>query len=570
MLCRRIRDGVCTVEDEAVSFSCQVDVIVAGVGTAGAMSALCAARDGLSVLALDRAVVTGGVPVASGVWAYYLGGEQTGTTRDINAGAQELVDFAGFAGYQKVAFETEAVCIPSAPKGQALERALMEAGCTLWLDCEILGVYIQENRIAGLEILKEGAVISVGCRSIIDSADGFVCRMAGCRITRGRRSDGKTMRFSKCIAHSAGLSVRPVWLNYGYADEQEPEAYSKKLLEVCSDALYARSTYDEKTAVVFDESILARREICSVETWQTVTLAGLLDGQTTAEPLFFSFSHLDNSNPDLWLEDEEVQDFQTLIQPNNIAFSIPIDKGCLISREYENLFVAGKHIGVGHGLVGCIRMKADMERCGEAAAVLAKRYVRKEPMETGTVREELIERGAAARRRPPDYAFIRSDRYVPVTLPETSDSLKNILASSAPQLGLLQARLNRGNTALAAQLTHFLKENNVILRDNAAVALGLMGDPGCLPYLRDILCRPAYVLTHAEGEKNSYPWIDRVSHCNTVKALCLLQRFKDAVGKTAAQAILADEGCNVSRELSEEEKAAFLPAILGYARHWCR
>ena len=64
-------DGQMRFGEMRVEFVDHVDVVVAGLGTAGAISACCAAGYGLTVLGLERSTGMGGQGGMSGVVDYY-------------------------------------------------------------------------------------------------------------------------------------------------------------------------------------------------------------------------------------------------------------------------------------------------------------------------------------------------------------------------------------------------------------------------------------------------------------------------------------------------------------------
>src|SRR5690606_9173677 len=51
-----------------------------------------------------------------------------------------------------------------------------------------------------------------------------------------------------------------------------------------------------------------------------------------------------------------------------VRFTVPIPLGALIPQGYDGLMAAGRCLAVDHDMAACVRMKRDMQQCGEGAA----------------------------------------------------------------------------------------------------------------------------------------------------------------------------------------------------------
>lgn len=550
-----------------VKFDRTADVIIVGTGTAGAVAAICAAESGLSVVAVDKATLPGGVAVASGVWAYYFG-LHGGREELLNQRAEELVKNGVYADYHRAYYETN-VCIPSAPKCIAIEETLVKQNCTLMTDSIVTGVYTENDTVCGLQILSPDGIINIGCRSVIDSADGEVCRLAGCKLREGRKSDNVTMRFSKCVAKAVGNTIQPIWANFGYIDNLNPTEYSQRIMESDSSFPCLVDDYSDDNSIVFEGSIICRREVRTVKTRKEYTLKDYFNNRLSNQPVCYSFSHMDNSNPDMENEDENVQNWQIIINALTYGVIMGIDMDCLISKEYENLFLAGKHIGVGHDFVGCIRMKADVEKLGEAAALMSYLYSKDGCVDYLKLRPLLAGHGLLKDEYRPGIASLNhkdNGLYRRIELPKTIDEIRSSLSSQSPELALLYIKQHSDNTDIITLLCENLNSNNIILRDNSAIALGLIGRKECVPVLCEIISKPAYVLRHSDFQPTNYDWLNDTRHCNLVKALCLIGRFDKTPCIDAISAIVSDDAEKAVSELSDDMKNVFQPQIAAFAK----
>lgn len=563
-----------TIKDnEHISVECNpdfvksTDIIIVGTGTAGAVAAICAAEEGLDVIAVDKTTLPGGVAVASGVWAYYFG-LHGGREESLNNRALELIKNCGYADYSRAYYETN-ICIPSAPKCIAIEEALTKKDCRLMLDSIITGVYTSDNTVEGLQLLTPNGIENIRCKTVIDSANGEVCRLAGCALKEGRRHDNITMRFSKCIAKAAGNKVMPVWANFGYIDNLTPEEYSSEIMKADSSFPCLVDSYGNDNCIIFEGSIICRREVRCIKTRNEYTLQDYFNNKPVNQPVCYTFSHMDNSNPDMENEDENVQNWQIIINALTYGVIMDIDMDCLISKEYSNLFVAGKHIGVGHDFVGCIRMKADIEKIGEAAALIAAVYTKNGSIDYESLKPKLIKHNLLPSGFKPGIAALNhrnGDFYLRVSLPQTADDINTSLSSQSPELALLYIKKHSDNSGILSLLNDNLKSSDMILRHNSAIALGLIGRKECMPILHEIISMPAYVLESSDFQPENYDWLNYTRHCNMVKALCLIGRFDYTSCVDAVNAIISDNAEAVTSGLTPEQKKAFKPQILAFAK----
>ena len=72
-LCERIEKKVIKTKADENVFNDYYDVVIVGLGTAGSIAAIAAARKGLKTLGIERLNCMGGQATAGGVFAYYFG-----------------------------------------------------------------------------------------------------------------------------------------------------------------------------------------------------------------------------------------------------------------------------------------------------------------------------------------------------------------------------------------------------------------------------------------------------------------------------------------------------------------
>ena len=141
------------------------------------------------------------------------------------------------------------------------------------------------------------------------------------------------------------------------------------------------------------------------------------------------------------------------------------------------------------------------------------------------------------------------------SLPQTAEELNECLSGITPSLGLLAVRLRR--VAVDDRVTAWLTAENRLLRENTAVALGMLGDRRALPVLRDIL-RGDTERYLRYWDEFQYGWHAVTDLCNFIKAACLLARFRDPADEALMKEVAFYDGENEIRtEASHYAKRYF-------------
>lgn len=516
-------------------FDHECDVCVVGAGTAGAVAAISAARRGMDVLTVDLAPIPGGTGTAACVWDYYYGADG-GLYEEVNAEADEIL--AG-GNYIPSTVPDYKKSYPTAVKSLALVREFEKYHVRSIWSAFVTDVFTEDGKVIGVAASDGEKTITVRADVVIDGAEGAVCRLIGLKTLGGRRSDGKLARFSRTVGKMMNGHMYGIWsFNDDFAGKSPEESARLNLEWACRmPCLPDRMNEDRRLYSMGCE--VGRREVLCVETEKVYTFLDLLEGRIPENPIFYTFAPLDNANPDLWNEDEEFQDWQMLCTLHASGISVGIPPECLIPKGTRGLLVAGKHIGTGHTMTSTVRMKTDMEKCGEAAGVMAsmmtehdcdaqticrERFaeLREILSETGCYNKE-NDRGVCDLNQP-DNGMWKS-----VKLPETVDELRESLASIYPSLGLFAVRTVKGRggdvEGFKNALVGWLDSDDKLLRENSAVALGLIGDKRALPELRRILEGKCETHTYRSPHKYFFGWLETTVLCNYVKAVCLIGRL---------------------------------------------
>ncbi|MDD5603910.1 MAG: FAD-dependent oxidoreductase [Eubacteriales bacterium] len=353
-------------------FDCEYDVIVAGLGTTGSMAAICAAENGLSVLGIERLTGMGGTGTYGCVWDYYFG-SPGGRFESVNDECREYAKGRFLTTNRK----NDGEGLSGTVKSYILERTAMNAGCTLWYETVVTGAYMEGNSLAGLVCLKKGRLISVRAKMTIDcTGEAAICRIIGAESFEGRTSDNLGQQFSKAVGIISGDFIRGVWKHCGRMEKHDAETLSRRIIKAASEPPCLLDHYSGENRAVYEGAILGLREAPHVITDEYLTLEDHFSGRKTDSPLFYAFSQVDNVNRDIAFESRAYQDWHFICSMYCYGISVGVPLGAMIPKGYDGLLAAGKSMGTDHDMASCVRMKKDLEKCGEAAAAAAYLKIR--------------------------------------------------------------------------------------------------------------------------------------------------------------------------------------------------
>lgn len=568
VLYKTLRNGSSYEEKREIRFDEEYALIVVGGGTAGSMSAFAASENGIKTLVIEKCASLGGMAVNGGVWPYYYG-THCAIGAKKNARAEQIAGSGLYMPYKRASFEgAESLFLQGSVTMRAIEELLAENGCAVWTDTIATGAYVQEKKVIGLEVFANGHFKNVACGVLIDSCNGEVCRLLGGKLTSGRNYDGKEMKYSRYIGFAYADGIRGSSAHCGYLNGCDADGYAQNLLRAASEPPCLKAHYDEEDIAVFLSSIVGRREVAQAETLRKATIGDWYLNNND-EPVFYAFANLDNPNEDFYAEDKDVQDWNFIINAHAYGLRFPVQKDNLRPKGYENVFLAGKHLGVDRCVLGFVRMKADMEKCGVAAATMAELYLQTGGVDYQELQKRLKENGTLERIEGDGLYHLNYEEngwYKPLKIPKTVTEIVNSLRSAEPELGFLGVLRNARGDFAQEELIRRMNETDGDVKEHIAIALGLLQNIVCLPVLREIVSRPVRVIVRKDSSEKSYPWLAQTVHCNYAKAVCLLTRFKDASAKERLQAVYADGASAATNDLPFPYKEKYRQLVMGFIK----
>lgn len=448
-----------TVTDEG-----HYDVIVVGLGTAGAMAAIAARQEGLSVLGIEKLPVCGGTSTAGRVTGYYFG---------YHGGLYTTVD--------EVAHQFDSSFIPMARLGADQKIAQLNrtlADCDIRTSASFIGALTQGKQVLGIRWQQNGRLYSAKAGYVIDAtAEAAVCVRAGCHMLGGRTSDGQFQPYT-CV-HLKHTDGKLSWgnMDQGRVNQYDPDDLSRAVLESFSSPIHLRESYREQDYLGI-VPLLGLREGRRIVGEETVSFHNLIHGNFHQAPAYYSWTNFDNHGKDMALESQDYQDWVVLAGLWGWGLSVPVPMGALIPKGFDGLLAAGRCVSVDHDTAFGVRMRDDTSKSGEVAGKLAAMSIRAgipaKEVDVDALRKSLFATGCLK----PEDEMPRLEKqrmgqlYEEQLWCEDEEEIKGGLASDAPGYYIWSAFLGK-KTRLLQALLDAPEENT---RFHAALSLALLED----------------------------------------------------------------------------------------------
>lgn len=464
----------------------EYDVIVVGLGTAGAIAAIVAARKGLRVLGVERHVSMGGTGTAGGVLNYYFGSR---------GGLFEQIDQQVHEVTKKI--YAPALGISAEGKQYVLEQEALEAGVTLRYETAIIGVLREGNKVTGVECFSPSmGRYELQSSIVIDSTgNADVCRLAGCELRSGRTYDGQAQPFSNVLFRMEPDRVSGYYSDSGYVRPEDPASVSQAIIDSALLPTHLKDKYDEQSSFFRVAPQLGIRESQTIIGEENVTFENFLQDRYTRQPVFMAYSNLDNHSKDVALESRYQQDWTVAASLWGMKFTVPVPLGALIPKGYDGLLVAGRCLAVDHDMAACIRMKRDMQKCGEVAGYAAYLAITKQIPLREVPYSDLVpflrESGCLSEREEVFFEQMSisagAEQSVSIIQWLTDMvAIKEGLAGAKPGVAIWS--LKRLGPAVKPDLYQWIHQHeDENLRKHSAMALALLDDKEAAPILREMV-----------------------------------------------------------------------------------
>ena len=408
----------------------QVDVLVVGSGPAGVSAAICAAREGVSVMLLEQSGNVGGI-ATEGLMSHWTGNTEGGFY-------DEILERSADAAQMRKVIDPERL------KTILLEM-LEEAGVKLLLYTFACAPVMEGNKIKGVIAENKTGRGAVLGKIVVDaSGDGDIAARAGVPYYIGRETDGK-MQPATIMFKVAGVDVERGVFPGGFEEHLAiPAGDIQKLGEEhlpspAGHVLLYRSTLPgivtcnmtnctdidgTKAEDLTRATVVCRKQMESIvhflreyvpgfENCYLISSASLIGIRETrhfkGEAVITREDILEARVFDDWVVTKAHFNFdvhnmtgngldETGVQKNfqqKKGYTIPY--GCFVPLEVDNLYMAGRNISgthMAHSNYRVMPICANMgQAVGVAAAICVKEGTVPRELSAATVQRRLIESG---------------------------------------------------------------------------------------------------------------------------------------------------------------------------------
>ncbi|MEM7028884.1 MAG: FAD-dependent oxidoreductase [Chloroflexota bacterium] len=352
------------------------EVLVCGGGTAGAIAAIAAAREGAETTILEASTFLGGIGTGGGIHGYYHG-IAGGLQDEVDARVQEITPL--FGGPKKVqGFHPIA-------KRVVLQQMADEAGINTIYDTILTGVQMADRNetlpaVSGdasprqienvLAIGPQGNAIYKATTIIDSTGDADVAYMAGVPFTFGRDSDNLPHAYSQAAGRldKAG-KLRILNFDSGYCDPGDmvdlTRARRLGLHHLRHD------TFTQENRWVYIAPFIGLRSSRQIQGDYRLSLADQIATRQFPDVIGYARSHYDNHAIDIENESDEAMLWVWTMGNWRRQIGSEIPYRCLLPLGIEGLIVACRSISISPDAHHQLRMQRDMQRIGEAAGVAA-------------------------------------------------------------------------------------------------------------------------------------------------------------------------------------------------------
>ncbi len=380
----------------------EYDVLVCGGGTAGAVAAIAAGRNGMKTLLWESMDYLGGIGTGGAIPGYYYG-LAGGLQDEIDRRVTELGKL--FCGRHIVDPDMEKKRKFSRfnpyVKMVVLEEMAKEAGVTVEFGITICGVETEQIKPPMFPVLKgtpqppeisslkavdgysANGVQQCRAKVFIDSTgDGDVAVLAGANYTAGREPDAVQHIFSipalmlSPVREQEGDTVTRSYqiiscynIDAGYVDACDPWDVSRARRAAL--LAYDRNRFGKNGRVLSYSTVLGARASRQIVGDYRLGLGDQIRSAEFPDVIAYSTSHYDNHANDYENESLNALLWTWALDGHWEAIGSEIPYRTMLPLGVENLLLACRALSLDFDASQQFRMQRDMQRIGEAAGIAA-------------------------------------------------------------------------------------------------------------------------------------------------------------------------------------------------------
>lgn len=517
-----LKDKELKITEVSPDFEMTCDILCVGAGAAGIFAADSAAKEGSDVILLEYTSCIGGMHVRGNICCHYYG-DEGGSYQKIDEKCNRDVFLAG----------------DQQPETRQVlhYKQLKESGVKILCDHTPIGVYMEDNRVVGIEVLSENGVFSIGAKMVIDStSDGHLIRMCPVKKFYGRKLDGKTVPFTIRPQYFSNRCFMSINDDSGYVNQYDKYDFSQKVIL----AHAKNAKYIDKGEFIGLATIAGVREGLFFEGEEIIRLEDILFCTPYEKTLFYAYSDIDKHGHDTALDEEIFQNWLVISNLSTVTASISVPMGCIVPKNLKGIVTAGRCISADSYSLSSIRMNRDMFRMGECVGVGASMAVKNNCDFLQIDYEKYLAKvkalGCFKSDKDRKFGFANGARtakvpYVPVEF--SVDKNLHLLETTTPGALIWSSFVSEDKNKDAEKIYEkLLLAKTDLEKYNCAIALGIIKDPRALKTLREIIKnRDAFRFTDCR----------RSNQLRTSIAICLLGRMGEESDISLLESIVFDD-----------------------------
>ena len=506
----------------APKIDAQFDLVVVGLGSAGAEALVYAAEAGIKTLGVEVRHAMGGN------W----------TLGAINSNPAWPKNVPGLIA--------------------TFERRAAAANAEIAYETRIAAVYREGGSIHALRLASNGRFRTVAAKMFIDaSGNAALAQPAGAKVRFGRAIDGAQFTVSRVYyMEKPKGGMGPVYSGMCRGPNGSEESYSSLVADLSAGRLGLRKWKGGPRRVLMASPTIGAREEAGVVTDRVLSFRECLFGPRSQEPVFNSYVPYDiHRIGDRAFESDESVNWEVLCRMAPFAYPVSVPYSSLLAKGIENLLVPSRHVGVDRDVLAGLRMVEEMRMSGKAAAVAAVISLRDgielRSVSYAKMRPLLEKEGLLKPLRHPYVAFYSKHEIAPMNDGEIAEALRRDIGNAVSWVYAHKPDAEdrssyayyccwdvaeRGSKERRKSLSDLLAREMVggerRYAANFAVALGIMGDRRAAETLGEVMRNPG-------GELD--PPVD-FAYPNRLKALCLAGRIDIPGAEDVLLGVLADAG----------------------------
>lgn len=445
----------------------QWDVLVAGAGTAGAVAAIAAARNGARTLVIDASHLPGGVGTVGGISGYFHGAAG-GLQTEIDARVQALSEAFTGQPYGPKRWHHLA-------KSIVLLEMFAEAGVEFLPETILVDLEHHNGTVRAALCAKNERLQRFEASHFVDcTGDGDLCALAGAEFDLGRAGDARFLAFSQG-AHQLAVTRESIALkhaNYdaGWVDPTDPEDLSRARLQGI--AQFLRDDWTAPDRPVAIAPLLGVRGSRHIRTDYKVCLRDMVAGVVFDDAIGEVKTVADTHSVDFEFEDDETAFYYWCCRAFRHPLHCALPYRMLLPRGLDNVWIACRAAGIEQSAHYGLRMQREMQRLGEAAgiaaALAAREHSSSRKIDFGQLAALLEKSGArpTGRKTPP---------------PLQTVELLQALETGVPGIHLWH--LYHADPRPCGEVRACLAHQNPVVAFHAACILAMWGDVAAAPRL---------------------------------------------------------------------------------------